>query len=254
MPQLHPHPSLLCSPLVDAQNDVWASSDDGRTWSPIAPAAPFWQRSSLGGAVTKDGLIIVTGGFADDSVGSFNRDVANDVWVSANGGYSWGRCVLDAEWEDRFQQAVAVDADGHLIIASGAVGADQQVPQKDVWRSLTSFHDLASVSRLCGVTIPSCGAGLKCWPGADTVVATDGSYVSCSACPTTSSGGAPGSTTNMAMVISLVVFVLLFVAAAAVAGFLYRKMRAVPSGLNAPYSTDSFSTMDNSGLMQHSSL
>ena len=55
---------------------------------PINPSAPFMQRNSAGGTVTKDGILVVVGGFADDDEGQFNQKVANDVWVSMDGGYS----------------------------------------------------------------------------------------------------------------------------------------------------------------------
>jgi len=240
----------------DNYNDVWASSDDGKTWVAINPAAPFMQRSSAGGVVSKDGLLIVAGGFADDDAGVFNRQIANDVWVSMNGGYSWGRCVLDAEWDDRFQQAVVLDDAGYLYIVSGGVGVDVQSVLQDVWRSTTTFSDLASVARLCGTTVPECGVGLKCWPGPGTVLASDGSFVSCDACPVSglNGGGSSSSSSNNGLVIALVVFVLLFVAAAVAAGFYYRKAKQMGGGGPAAFSSDHFGAVDSSGLMQHTSL
>ena len=208
----------------DNYNDVWASSDDGKSWAVVSGQAPFMTRASANGAVTKDGLLIMAGGFADDVVGASNTAIANDVWLSMNGGYTWGRCVLDAEWDDRFQQAVAIDSDGYLLVLSGATGdVDSSYVLNDVWRSTTSFHDLSAIARVCGLTVPSCGTGLKCWPGADTVVATDGSFVSCSACPEYS---VSSSTTNVtALVAALAVFVILFVVATAAAGYLWNKMQ-----------------------------
>ena len=64
---------------ADNYNDVWASSDDGKTWVAVSGAGPFMPRGSANGAVTKDGLLILAGGYADDAVGAFNIDVANDV-------------------------------------------------------------------------------------------------------------------------------------------------------------------------------
>ena len=60
------------------------------------------------------------------------------------------------------------------------------------------------MSATCGIPVPTCGVGLKCWPGPDTVVATDGSYVSCAACPHDS----PASSTNTVLMAALVVFVV----------------------------------------------
>jgi hypothetical protein len=68
----------------DNLNDVWATSDEGRTWAAINPAGPFPQRHLGGSAVTKDGLLILTGGFADEVAGGAPATLAaiqNDVWV-----------------------------------------------------------------------------------------------------------------------------------------------------------------------------
>jgi hypothetical protein len=149
-----------------------------------------------------------------------------------------------------------LDNDGYLYIVSGGTGVDVQTVLQDVWRSTTSFNDLASVGRLCGISVPSCGVGLKCWPGQGTVLASDGSFVSCDACPMggLNGGGSSSSSSNNGLVIALVVFVLLFVAAALVAGFLYRKMKQMGGGGPPTFSSDHFGAIDSSGLMQHTSL
>ena len=232
----------------DNSNDVWASSDSGVTWAMINPKAPFMTRASANGAVTRDGLLILAGGFADNDPGRSNTNVANDVWLSMDGGYTWGLCVLDADWDDRFQQAVVIDTDGHLLVMSGATGdVDASVVLNDVWRSLTSFHDLPTIARTCGLTVPSCGTGLKCWPGADTVVATDGSFVSCSACPTYSSSASNTNTT--ALIAALAAFVILFVVAAVAAGYLWNKWQASKAGGPASYAGTSFASADTAGLI-----
>ena len=89
-----------------------------------------------------------------------------------------------------------------------------------------SFHDLQSVSSMCKLEVPVCAnldpsdpqphTGLRCWPGAATVFATDGSFVSCSACVHPSLYSAPaseggGGAAAMSVVYALVAFVGLFV-------------------------------------------
>ena len=210
----------------DNYNDVWASSDEGRTWVAINPSAPFMQRSSAGGVVTKDGVLVIVGGFADDDEGQFNQKIANDVWASMDGGYSWGRCVLDAEWDDRFQQVVTLDDQGYLYIMGGGTGTVDMSVLQDVWRSTVSFSDTAAVARVCGLTVPACGIGLKCWPGPGTVKATDGSYISCDACPYGGAGGgAAAASAQTGLIVALVVFILLFLAAAGVAYFFWKKTK-----------------------------
>ena len=163
--------------------------------------------------------------------------------------------MLDAEWEDRYQQVVVLDDTGNLLIMSGGtgVGNDQTVVQ-DVWRSTISFNNPTDVARVCGLTVPSCGIGLKCWPGAGTVKATDGSYISCDACPYGAGAGSSGSSANMGLIVALVVFILLFLAAAGAAFFFFRKSKGPAAGGPAQFSTDHFGAMDNTGLMQHTQL
>jgi len=122
----------------------------------------------------------------------------------------------------------------------------------DVWRSATSFHDLPAIARACGLTVPSCGTGLKCWPGADTVVATDGSFVSCSACPEYSPSSSTTSTT--ALIAALAVFVILFVLAAVAAGYMWNKMQQAAKGGAAAYSGSSFANADTNSLIGGSHL
>ena len=62
-------------------NDVWASSDEGITWTVICAAAPFDPRDSAGAEITEAGLIIMGGG-------QVNTYTMNDLWVSADGGYT----------------------------------------------------------------------------------------------------------------------------------------------------------------------
>jgi hypothetical protein len=83
----------------------------------------------------------------------------------------------------------------------------------DVWKSSVSFHDLQAVSSACKVEIPACGVGLKCWPGASTVRATDGSFVSCAACvhPSLASSQSASGSVGIGVVIALAVFVLVAV-------------------------------------------
>ena len=136
---------------------------------------------------------------------------------------------------------------------SGAEGdSESSYVVNDVYRSTTSFHDLPAIARVCGLTVPACGTGLKCWPGAGTVVATDGSFVSCAACPDPSLGGSSSSSSSsMAMTIALVAFVILFVLAAAGAFYLYRQVQAskAAGGPAGGYGGSAFGSTDNSGLI-----
>ena len=142
-------------------------------------------------------------------------------------GLKGGRCVQDAEWEDRYLQMTTVDEQGYLYILGGVHFERRIIPYHDVWRSTISFHDLPAVARLCGITIPSCGPGLRCWPGPGTVQATDGSFVSCAACPHPSlSYSSPTQLLSASAVAAIVVLVTFGVAASAYSLLLKRRLRA----------------------------
>ena len=64
-------------------NEVWASSDLGKTWSAINVKAPFAQRDAFNGEITKDGLIIIAAGLGDRDIGIAREAPINDVWVNA---------------------------------------------------------------------------------------------------------------------------------------------------------------------------
>ena len=148
-------------------NDVWASSDLGRTWKQITDRAPWIERDNFNAEITKEGLIVFAGGFN-------SRGALNDVWVSADGGFSWTQCVAEAQFSDRRWHATAMDNNGFLYLLGGEEREDGvDVKQNDVWRSSISFSTSTAANKLrltkaCGLTYPACTAGLSCWPGTQT--------------------------------------------------------------------------------------
>ena len=169
--------------------------------------------------------------------------------VSADGGYSWGRCIEDAQWDDRYLPAVAVGPDGVLYVGSGVQfdgGRGFVNIFQDMWKSTISFHDLPAISKACGITIPSCGTGLRCWPGKDTVKATDGSYVSCAACPYEGLGGGGGAASG-AVIGVMVVFIVLSVLLMGVVGYLWTRMQK-GGGKEAPLFMKGTGDSDSDGL------
>ena len=152
-----------------------------------------------------------------------------------------------------------LDGQGHLLVAGGRTFTGTTFGQpNDVWQSTISFHDLDAVSRVCGVAIPACGVGLRCWPGADTVVATDNSYVSCNACPNpaalTAAGGVDAGSTNSTssssttMLAALVVCILLLVAAAVALMFSMRQVQTLQKTLQASHSNTQTTPAEDGGL------
>ena len=52
---------LLCS---SARCQVWASSDQGKSWALVTARAPWLARDTFNAEVTKAGLIVLTGGWS----------------------------------------------------------------------------------------------------------------------------------------------------------------------------------------------
>ena len=177
-------------------NDVWASSDDGRSWRQLTAAAPWAKRDDANAAVTTRGLIVLTSGKTDTPY-----ELHNDIWLSADGGITWGRCLQDAAFTDRRYQMTVLDESDYLYVAGGDQAGR---PVNDVWRSSTPFSDLNTVAAACGVRMPDCGPGLNCWPGSPgyRVNLNNGKGATCDACsaaasdPGTVSGDAGSSSTG----------------------------------------------------------
>jgi len=217
-------------------DEVYASSDQGKTWKLINGAAPWGRRNAFNAEVTKAGLIVLSSGI------SFTGKAENDVWVSPDGGYTWSRCVEDASFEDRYQQFTMLDEKENLVVGGGRFTNGAQ-NFNDVWRSSISFGSLDQVVRYCKMPKPTCstslGLGMACWPGSTTYVSTDGKSVTCpavAACnnnvdpyeESSSTGvatetGAATSSNTSALTIVIVVFVLLFVLSSALAYYFYHK-------------------------------
>ena len=104
----------------------------------------------------------------------------------------------------------------------------------DIWKSAWTFNDVTATARQCRITVPSCGAGLKCLPNTgDTLVASDGSGVYCDTCPYTFSGQGAAATVVIAF---LVVFIILFVVTVLALIYTYHKLRSAgaPSPIPLP--------------------
>ena len=168
-------------------NDVWISTTLGSSWLRLTDRAAFPSRNNLNAEVTKAGLIVLTGGKHDHPDG--RREYLNDIWVSVDGGYTWGQCNENAPYEDRRVPGTVLDKTGRLLVAGGY--DDQSTYYNDVWRSQLSFDDYTSVARICGVTIPACGPGLTCLPSDSSFQQSADGSVTCTALRACSSNPAP---------------------------------------------------------------
>jgi hypothetical protein len=66
------------------------SSDLANTWARVrsnwgSGLAPFKARDAANAEVTKDGVMVLVGGQAEEGT---NSETLNDVWVSMDGGFS----------------------------------------------------------------------------------------------------------------------------------------------------------------------
>ena len=175
---------------VGQHNDVWVSSDDGVTWTAVTTRAAFPSRDAAGAEITAAGLMVITGGQTTFPA----SEVLNDVWVSADGGYTWGECARDAVFSDRREASTVFDATETLYVLAGRQATSSSRLYNDVFRSNISFSNLRQVQAACSVEIPACGAGLTCWPGlSDTKFTTQGG-VTCPALERCKRGIFPSST------------------------------------------------------------
>ena len=53
----------------DNSNEVWVSSDSGKTWLPLQLRAPWPQRDAFNGEITSAGVLIISSGLADRDTG-----------------------------------------------------------------------------------------------------------------------------------------------------------------------------------------
>jgi len=171
--------------------------------------------------------------------------------------------VDNAEWDDRRYQMTLLDGDGYLWVMGGRSSGNEIL--QDMWKSTWTFSDVSSTATKCRITVPSCGAGLKCLPNSgSTLVAADGSGVYCDVCPYSFSGQSAVQTTVIAF---LVVFVVLTVLAVIALIYTYHKLRSAgaPSPIPLPAtaqrwwnkqttgavgSSDAGSTANGDGLYQ----
>jgi len=209
------------------------STNLGKIFDPVNLNTPFGRRDDSNAEISDGGLIVLAGGYGGTGQGAERTgEIYNDVWVSPNGGYSWGQCVAEAEWEDRRYQLTLLDGDGYLWVMGGLSSTGENLA--DMWKSMWTFNDISTTATKCRITIPGCGAGLKCFPNsAGTLVASDGSGVYCDACPYSFSGSNAVQTTVIAF---LVVFIVLTVLAVIALIYTYHKLRSAgaPSPIPLP--------------------
>lgn len=129
--------------------DLWASSDSGQSWAPIM-YNPVWdvetRYTSL--AITRLGVMVV-------SVNRGQIGLGSTLFVSLEGGRSWGVCTFNASYGPRNGGVMFFDAEGYLYMMGGYTDWEVQ----DAWRSEISFNDLEAVAEKCQVWASNQGIG-----------------------------------------------------------------------------------------------
>ena len=184
-------------------NEVWVSSDNGASWR-LLGNGQFLGRDHFGAGITSSGIMLVVGGKlqAENTLGSHLGE--NDVWASLDGGVTFGSCGL-AEFPVRQDHRFAIDTTDYLYVSGGTSNnmTGPTATLNDVWRSAVSWTSPTVVAAACGLTVPACGVGLRCWPNATTIatstiggvsypVATAAPY----SCPCTSTSNTTTPTTS----------------------------------------------------------
>jgi hypothetical protein len=134
------------SDSVPFNNDVWASTNDGATWS-LQPTAAgsdkFSPRAYFGCGAFADDSIIVVGG--QDMTGSLN-----DIWIGTDAGQVWTLRASSASFSPRTPNKLEILGGNRAIILAGMMysGASWQ-SSKDMWLSsnfITTTTPAASTS------------------------------------------------------------------------------------------------------------
>nr|WP_320162781.1 PQQ-binding-like beta-propeller repeat protein [uncultured Methanoregula sp.] len=107
------------------KNDVWRSTDSGKTWIQQTPSAAWSPRFEHGSVVMPDGSIVLMGGW------DINGTRKNDVWRSTDSGKTWTQRNANAEWSPRAYHGSVVMPDGSIVLIAGY---DNNVTKNDVWR------------------------------------------------------------------------------------------------------------------------
>lgn len=106
--------------------DVWASSDDGATWTQKTAEAELGPRVRNQMVALPSGEIVVAGG------SSGGGGVA-DVWSSVDEGATWQPVTDVVDWAGRESFAMVAYPDGDILLFSGYTNTEQTV--NDVWIS-----------------------------------------------------------------------------------------------------------------------
>jgi photosystem II stability/assembly factor-like uncharacterized protein len=123
------------------KNDVWRSTDGGKTWTLVNGSAGWTARGFHSSVAMPDGSIVLTGG-------TDARGDKNDVWRSTDGGKTWTQ-LPDAGWPARSGQSSVAIPDGSIVLTGGMGNSGIT---NDVWRSMDGGKTWTLVNGSAGWT------------------------------------------------------------------------------------------------------
>jgi len=109
----------------DRFNDVWMSTDKGKTWTELTSDADWVTRGGHSSVVLSDDTIVLMGG-----IGGLDNDRLNDVWFSTDQGITWNLANINAEWSGRNSHTSVALPDDSILLMGGYDGSRFN----DVWR------------------------------------------------------------------------------------------------------------------------
>jgi len=126
---------------ADFYNDVWTSSDLGKTWVVATTNAPWAKRGDAAITANSAGNIFIAGGYGPSYNSSEPDSLLNDVWMSSTDWKTWTQMTAAAEWWPRWGAALE-HFNNTLVLLGGDDGGDQlqadgshSHPVSEVWVS-----------------------------------------------------------------------------------------------------------------------
>ena len=164
-------------------NDLWASSNQGQSWS-LVTIAPYPTRYHARLLATQSGILVMLAGANEQlpvagGSSQISSVLLNDMWASLDGGFTWGQCSSQlfppyqnqslpyARGTGREDPLAAIDpVTGFLYTGAGLARSQSGagVFISDLYRTSIAFNSPATVAAACGVqTIPA-ATGMQVWP------------------------------------------------------------------------------------------
>jgi len=111
-------------------NDVWRSTDEGKTWTEVNTSPGWSGRYGHASVVMPDGSIVLMGGAHN------GLTYLNDTWRSTDEGKTWTEVNASSGWAIRYDLSCVAMPDGSIVLTGGYGSDGISVYYKDdVWRS-----------------------------------------------------------------------------------------------------------------------